>query len=298
MKVEQISRKYTFHKISAEQWKDILKDEKITDDKIIKIIEILLCTDDKRLNAKVIASIMGIYHFVTLNKIVGGYGHKICDRLGIDKFYVGGGDIIREEGTVRYWVTVFDGEDIKLSNRKTRCDWILKDEMLQAISELKAEKVMFSDLKARTVSRMRNRISEEEDYVNFSAKEREAIVKVRVGQSKFRENLRKRYDNRCCLCGLSVEPLLVASHIKEWSVSSPEEKADVNNGLLLCPNHDALFDKHLISFDGNGNILINKKLTSTEMSKLNINNDMKIAVSEMMMQYMNYHRKIFLSVNN
>ncbi len=34
------------------------------------------------------------------------------------------------------------------------------------------------------------------------------------------------------------------------------------------------------------------------MSKLNINNDMKIAVSERMMQYMNYHRKKFLSVNN
>lgn len=296
--MEQISRKYAFHKISAEQWKDILKDKKITNDKITKIIEILLCTDDKRLNAKVIASIMGIYHFVTLNKIVGSYGHKICDKLGIDKFYVGGGDIIREEGTVRYWVAVFDGEDLMLSNEKTRCDWIIKDEMLQAIAELKSEKVMFFDLKARTVSQIRNMIREEEDYINFSAEEREAIVKVRVGQSKFKKNLKKRYNNRCCLCDLSVDSLLVASHIKEWSVSSPEGKADVNNGLLLCPNHDALFDRHLISFDENGNILINKKITSTEMSKLNINNDMKIAVSERMIQYMNYHRKIFLSVNN
>lgn len=35
--------------------------------------------------------------------------------------------------------------------------------------------------------------------------------------------------------------LLTASHIKPWVESEPKEKLDVNNGFLMCPNHDRLF---------------------------------------------------------
>ena len=57
-----------------------------------------------------------------------------------------------------------------------------------------------------------------------------------------------------------MNELLVASHIKPWSISDANEKLDIHNGLLMCPNHDKLFDRGYISFDDTGRILISEKL--------------------------------------
>ena len=55
-----------------------------------------------------------------------------------------------------------------------------------------------------------------------------------------------------------MNELLVASHIKPWSISDANEKLDIHNGLLMCPNHDKLFDRGYISFDDTGRILISE----------------------------------------
>ncbi len=46
-------------------------------------------------------------------------------------------------------------------------------------------------------------------------------------------------------------------------------------GPLLCANHDKLFDKGLISFDENGNIIISSKLSNMDKILSNIQNDNK-----------------------
>lgn len=90
--------------------------------------------------------------------------------------------------------------------------------------------------------------------------EKEQIIKSRIGQSAFKKAL-LAVEKKCKLCGVSDERFLVASHIKPWSQSNHQERLDVNNGLLLCPNHDALFDKGYISFDDDdGTILISDSL--------------------------------------
>ena len=63
------------------------------------------------------------------------------------------------------------------------------------------------------------------------------------------------------------------------------------NGLLLCPNHDKLFDKGFISFDNNGNILISNKLDKTNRMFLNIGEQMKIDVNADNIEFIEYHRK-------
>ncbi len=88
--------------------------------------------------------------------------------------------------------------------------------------------------------------------------------------------------------------MLVASHIKPWSKSLPKEKLDVDNGLLMCPNHDRLFDRGFISFDDYGKILISSILTAESRQALGITGDIKINLSEKNKAYMKYHRdKIF-----
>jgi putative restriction endonuclease len=72
-------------------------------------------------------------------------------------------------------------------------------------------------------------------------KERDAIVRVRVNQSFFRRRVLSAYDFRCCVTGLSVKALLVASHIIPWSVDA-ENRLNPRNGLCLNALHDRAFD--------------------------------------------------------
>ena len=65
------------------------------------------------------------------------------------------------------------------------------------------------------------------------------------------------------------------------------------NGVLLSPNVDSLFDRHLISFKENGEILFSKMLSETEIKKLGIPKDIKIPISDGMKPYLKKHRSRF-----
>ena len=124
---------------------------------------------------------------------------------------------------------------------------------------------------------------------SLEGKEREALTKIRVNQGIFRERLLFRYSH-CCLCGVNNESLLIASHIKPWSESEKSEKVDVNNGLLLCPNHDKLFDSGLISFSDTGEILISSELDEINKTFMNIRPGMRVEIIEENQKYLKYHR--------
>lgn len=123
----------------------------------------------------------------------------------------------------------------------------------------------------------------------------ERVVKARKNQNKFREALFKR-ESKCKICGLAHKELLIASHIKPWSKSTPEEKLNPFNGFLLCPNHDSLFDKHLISFKDNGEIIISKRLSEKEQELLNINKDIVINIEEENKKFLKEHRDVFYEI--
>lgn len=127
---------------------------------------------------------------------------------------------------------------------------------------------------------------------NLVGKEKYALTKIRINQGAIRKNALKKYNSRCAICNMNAEELLIASHIKAWTDSTESEKGDVDNILLLCPNHDALFDKHYISFDAFGQIIISPQITSENQKLLNINTDMHIELSDKMKYYMDYHRKL------
>lgn len=118
--------------------------------------------------------------------------------------------------------------------------------------------------------------------------EKERLIKSRIGQGKFKKLLIER-ECKCALCGVTDPRVLIASHIKPWSASTNEERLDVNNGLLLCPNHDALFDKQLISFDLNGKIAISQTLDNTARVFLNINDELRVKLNEKQLSYMEGH---------
>lgn len=118
--------------------------------------------------------------------------------------------------------------------------------------------------------------------------ESEATVKVRLKQGYFKDRLLTKYDS-CCICGCDISPLLVASHIKPWSKSNNIERLDINNGLMLCAAHDALFDKGFITFNPSGYVIISNRINNYNLSILNISDDFKIEVNSDMIVYLNYH---------
>ncbi|MBP5490667.1 MAG: HNH endonuclease [Lachnospiraceae bacterium] len=133
-------------------------------------------------------------------------------------------------------------------------------------------------------------IDQEINDLNINGAEREAFVKVRVNQGVFRDTLIRKYG-KCCLCGVTDPKLLIASHIKPWAEAEPNEKLDHNNGFLLCPNHDKLFDMGLISFDNDGKILISDNLSEENRIFMNVNENMLIDLSDGNRRFLDYHRR-------
>ena len=131
----------------------------------------------------------------------------------------------------------------------------------------------------------------ENDLEEFIGAERDAIVKERINQDKFRKRLVKKYNAKCCLCGVNNVELLLASHIKPWAKSDGNEKLDIANGLLLCPNHDKLFDKGYITFDNDGKIIISERLSKESRIFMNVQDSMHIHINEDNEDYIKYHRK-------
>lgn len=121
-------------------------------------------------------------------------------------------------------------------------------------------------------------------------------AKYRIGQSKFRKNLIAQFPEvkcRICDCSINKIEFLKASHILAWSKSNEIEKLDPNNGLLLCPIHDFLFDSHLITFDNDGKIIISHNVDSNFYEDFRINNNTKIDILEENIPYLTKHNEEF-----
>jgi putative restriction endonuclease len=84
---------------------------------------------------------------------------------------------------------------------------------------------------------------------------RMALIVARRGQGVFRERVQV-VEHACRVTGVDRPEHLRASHCKPWRDSSNEERLDGENGLLLTPSIDHLFDRGFISFRGDGRLLV------------------------------------------
>ena len=125
---------------------------------------------------------------------------------------------------------------------------------------------------------------------------KDIVSSIRIGQGEFRKKL-ITILRRCPITGIDDVRLLNASHIKPWTQSTNFERLDVNNGFLFSPTFDRLFDRGLISFTDNKELLISNSLSENSLIRLNlicnqVFPDLPISGRE---EYLAYHRKkIFL----
>lgn len=100
------------------------------------------------------------------------------------------------------------------------------------------------------IAQLNNRPVEEINEIDLTSlplgKDRERIVKTRVNQSFFRSAVLSSYNLKCCITGLAIPDLLIASHIKPWK-DDLQNRTNPQNGLCLNSLHDKAFDKGFIT---------------------------------------------------
>lgn len=74
-----------------------------------------------------------------------------------------------------------------------------------------------------------------------------AEISEKQARRFFRKSVIAAYEGRCCITGMTVPDLLIASHIKPYYASDETERANPANGLLLNAFYDRAFDKGLMT---------------------------------------------------
>ncbi len=124
------------------------------------------------------------------------------------------------------------------------------------------------------------------------------IILARRGQGMFRSNV-QRLEVQCRVTKVDREEHLRASHCKPWrDCENSDERLDGENGLLLTPSIDHLFDRGFISFEDNGELLVSPVAHKTSMRRMGVPTDETVNVgnfSEGQRKYLDYHRNyVFL----
>lgn len=119
---------------------------------------------------------------------------------------------------------------------------------------------------------------------------KEQLVKSRRGQGLFKINVR-RNERACRVTGVTDPRNLRASHIKPWKDCSDIEKLNGCNGLLLAPHIDHLFDRGLISFSDNGDLIISPRLDREVLTRWGIKEVLNVGSLQKQANFLAYHRE-------
>jgi Transposase zinc-binding domain/Putative transposase/HNH endonuclease len=122
--------------------------------------------------------------------------------------------------------------------------------------------------------------------------DRLAIIRARKGQGLFKDRVRE-IESRCRITGVENPVHLVASHCKPWRDATNEERLDGENGLLLTPSIDHLFDRGFIGFEDNGRLIISPVAHHPSLQRMGIDTTGAVNVGAFtsgQKQFLDFHR--------
>ena len=131
------------------------------------------------------------------------------------------------------------------------------------------------------------------DTPTLQETEKQSLIQARRGQGIFRANV-QRIESQCRITKVNRPEHLIASHCQPWRDSSNDQRLDGENGLLLTPTIDHLFDKGFISFEGNGRLIISPVAHRPSLIKMGIDVDHSVnvgAFSEGQRRFLDYHQQ-------
>jgi len=104
-------------------------------------------------------------------------------------------------------------------------------------------------------------------------------------------------ESRCRITGVTNPIHLRASHCKPWRDSSNEERVNGENGLLLTPTMDHLFDRGFISFEDSGLLIVSPVAHCPSLNLMGAATDQIInagTFTQGQKQFLDYHRESVL----
>jgi predicted restriction endonuclease len=140
-----------------------------------------------------------------------------------------------------------------------------------------------------------------DDAVDYTGSNKSVQATTRIGQEFFRRAVLSAYDYRCCITGLSVPRLLVASHIVPWRTDT-KNRLNPRNGLCLSMLHDKAFDVGIITIAEDMTVRVYREHANNTdhffKSALLAYDGKPIALPEKFRphaEFLAYHRNLFLS---
>lgn len=174
-------------------------------------------------------------------------------------------------------------------------DFLAKDKRGNKMysNSLKQFKYYYLSSRETTNNFEQNLLYETEQDYSISETTRKAIINARIGQGVFKNELLKKYS-RCIITNVDNKKLLMASHIKPWAVSDNQERIIVDNGFLLTPTFDKLFDIGLITFDAKSRMIVSQFVGKKNEDLLHIrsNESYDLKLNEQVINHLEYHNDI------
>ena len=130
--------------------------------------------------------------------------------------------------------------------------------------------------------------------------ERLSLVSARRGQGLFKERV-SRIESRCRITGVDNPVHLLGSHCKPWRDATNEERLDGENGLLLTPSIDHLFDRGFISFEDKGRLIISPVAHRPSLQRMGIVTTEPVNVGSFtsgQKRFLEFHRNAVLLRSN
>lgn len=138
--------------------------------------------------------------------------------------------------------------------------------------------------------------SELDGDTNIPPTEREALITSRRGQGIFKDRV-MQIERRCRITGVENPVHLRASHCKPWRDSDNRERLDGENGLLLTPSIDHLFDRGFISFQNDGGLIVSPVAHRSSLERMGVRTDEALNVGTFTSgqhHFLEYHRDAVL----
>lgn len=134
-----------------------------------------------------------------------------------------------------------------------------------------------------------------EGDASLTETQRLQLAKARIGQGLFRKRV-ILLDGACRVTGVTDTRVLIASHIKPWREADNSDRLNGNNGILLSPHVDALFDEELLTFEDDGQMLVHPSLSPDVLYRWSIDPARRVEPFRKEQQsFLARHRDLFAS---
>lgn len=209
--------------IDSETWYKILRDQSITNEKVLEIFKILYESEHFEARASFIASELAIHHHVVLNSEISRFSKRVIRELNVEPPR-------KEDGRVWWWHVPFLGYE-----KGGKFPWILRPELAAALERLLG--------KTSHEIRLPDEISDEKVIIEGKAKQ--VYVNVYERDRTARDRCIEHHGYQCKICGFDFEKTygsigkhkIHVHHIKPLSETKENREVNPVTDLIpVCPN--------------------------------------------------------------